>query len=46
MKVLGFVNRYGRGVARAQDALARNGNPPARFEFQPTSVLATLWRRQ
>ncbi len=45
MKVLGFVNRYGRGVLRAQDALARNGNPPAEFEFQPTFVLATVRRR-
>jgi len=36
MKVLGFVNRYGRGVERAQAALARNGNPPAEFIFGDT----------
>jgi len=36
MKVLGFVNRFGRGVSRAQDALARNGSPPALFEFGDT----------
>ncbi|MFM8250674.1 MAG: ATP-binding protein [Planctomycetota bacterium] len=33
MKVLGFVNRFGRGVARAQAALEKNGNPPAEFIF-------------
>ena len=42
MKVLGFANRSGRGVIRAQEALARNGNPPAEFEFQSMFVLATL----
>ena len=31
MKVLGFVNRCGHGVERAQLALRRNGNPPAEF---------------
>ncbi|MBL9126696.1 MAG: transcriptional regulator, partial [Verrucomicrobiales bacterium] len=42
LKVLGFVNRYGRGVARAQEALARNGSPAARFEFGDTFFLATI----
>ena len=36
MKVLGFVNRYGRGIQRAQLALERNGNPPAEFIFGDT----------
>lgn len=36
MKVMGFVNRFGRGVARAQSALASNGNPPAEFIFGDT----------
>lgn len=36
MKVLGFVNRFGRGASRAQLALERNGSPPARFEFGDT----------
>ncbi|MEX0726872.1 MAG: ATP-binding protein [Planctomycetaceae bacterium] len=36
MKVLGFVNRYGRGVHRAQAALQKNGNPPAEFIFGDT----------
>jgi len=44
MKVLGYVNKYGRGVLRAQEALLRNGNPPAEFTFEPTYVLATIRR--
>ncbi len=42
MKVLGYVNKFGRGVLRAQEALARNVNPPAEFNFQPTYFLATI----
>jgi ATP-dependent DNA helicase RecG len=45
MKALGYVNRYGRGVFRAQEALARNDSPPAAFEFDSGFVLATIWRR-
>ena len=45
MKVLGYVNKYARGVVRAQAALAQNGNPVPTFDLQPTAVLATLWRR-
>lgn len=36
MKTLGAVNRYGRGVERAQAALEKNGSPPARFIFGDT----------
>jgi ATP-dependent DNA helicase RecG len=45
MKTLGYVNRFGYGVQRAQSLLAQNGNPPARFEFDPHSVLAFITRR-
>lgn len=31
-RTLGFVNRYGRGIAIAQAELQRNGSPPAKFE--------------
>lgn len=31
MKVLGYVNQFGRGIAAVQSALEKNGNPPARF---------------
>lgn len=40
--VLGFVNQYGRGVLRAQAALARNGSPEARFEFGDTFFGVTI----
>jgi ATP-dependent DNA helicase RecG len=46
MHALGYANRYGRGVARAQEALLKNGNSAAIFEFQPTFVLATIKKRQ
>ncbi|MBI5516059.1 MAG: putative DNA binding domain-containing protein [Deltaproteobacteria bacterium] len=45
MKVLGYVNRFGRGVARAQDALDKNGSPRAEFKFDAHYVLATVRRR-
>ncbi len=32
MRALGYVNRYGQGVMRAQKALRDNGNSPAEFE--------------
>lgn len=42
MKILGFVNRYGRGVIRAQAALEQNGNPQAKFEFDPAYVNVSI----
>jgi ATP-dependent DNA helicase RecG len=45
LKALGYVNRYGRGVVRAQEALAANDSPPAEFEFDPGYVLARIRRR-
>jgi len=45
MKSLGFVNRFGYGVLRAQALLAENGNSPAEFEFDEHSVLVKIYRR-
>ncbi len=45
MKVLGFVNRFGRGVERAQTALTDNGSQPAEFEFGDTFFGVTLRAR-
>ena len=42
MKALGFVNRFGRGVLRAQEALQDNGNGPAEFQFDANYVLALI----
>lgn len=44
-KVLGFVNRFGRGIQVVQRELQRNGSPPARFDPSPTFFLATVGRR-
>lgn len=46
LKTLGYVNRYGLGVLRAQAALEKNGSPPAEFRFDPGYVLAILRRRR
>ena len=45
MATLGYVNAFGRGVIRTQDALRKNGNPEAEFTFEPSHVLATLRRK-
>ena len=42
MATLGYVNAFGRGVIRAQEALRKNGNPAAEFAFEPSHVLATI----
>ena len=38
IRTLGYANRFGMGVARAARALQMNGNPPARFAFDPGAV--------
>jgi ATP-dependent DNA helicase RecG len=45
MATLGYVNAFGRGVVRAQDALRKNGNPAAEFTFEASHVLATIRRK-
>ncbi|NWF85917.1 MAG: putative DNA binding domain-containing protein [Bryobacteraceae bacterium] len=42
MKALGFVNKFGRGVLRAQEALRMNGSEPAKFVFDAHYVLAQI----
>ncbi len=44
LATLGYVNAFGRGVIRAQEALRRNGNPEAEFTFETSHVLATIRR--
>jgi ATP-dependent DNA helicase RecG len=41
-KVLGFVNRFGRGIAIAQDEMRRNGNPPIEFDIGENHLAAIL----
>ena len=42
LRVLGFVQRFGVGIATAQRLLRANGNPPAVFTVEPTLVSVTL----
>lgn len=44
MKVLGFVQRFGVGIATAREQAKKNGNPEVKFDVQPVTVLATVWR--
>lgn len=45
MKVLGYVNKYGYGIQRAQAALSDNGNPPAEFDIDERAFSVVLRRR-
>ncbi len=43
MKILGYVNTFGRGISRTQRFLRENGNPPAEFTIdEPAYFLATI----
>jgi ATP-dependent DNA helicase RecG len=42
MKVLGFVQGFGRGIATARRELEKNGNPPPEFQITPSAVLCIL----
>lgn len=45
MKTLGFVQRFGVGIATARRALAENGNPQLEWEVDDRNVLAVVRRR-
>ncbi len=45
MKVLGYVNRYGRGVILAERELLRNGNPKPVFDFSKSPFTLVTVRR-
>ena len=38
LRVLGFVQRFGVGIATARRELLENGNPPPQFEVNPSHV--------
>jgi ATP-dependent DNA helicase RecG len=44
LKAMGFVQRFGFGIAEARRAMLANGNPPPEFQVEPTMVLVTLRR--
>lgn len=41
-KTLGFVNRFGRGIAKARDEMAKNGSPAIDFKIGENHFLAIL----
>lgn len=42
MRVLGFVERYGIGMGRIHESLAKNGNPPPEFRFEPSQFFCAV----
>lgn len=46
MKVLGYVQRFGVGLAIARSELERNDNPALELDAEPNFVLATVRRRR
>ena len=42
MRVLGYVQKFGGGIAMAQAALKENGNPPPEFEVETTHIRVTV----
>jgi ATP-dependent DNA helicase RecG len=45
LKNLGYVQRFGVGIALARQELRRNGNPDLEFQVEDRYILATLRRR-
>lgn len=45
LKALGFVEKFGVGIAIARERLAANGNPPLELAVEDAHVLATVRRR-
>lgn len=44
MKVLGYVNRFSRGVYRVQKELVENGNGQAEFDFSLITAFRVVER--
>ena len=45
MKELGYVQRFGVGIALARSEMAKNGNPPPEFQVEDGHVAVILRRR-
>ena len=46
MKNMGFMQRFGIGIATARKALEKNGNPPPEFTIEKTLVFVKVKKRQ
>jgi ATP-dependent DNA helicase RecG len=42
LRVLNLVQRFGVGISIAQSSLRANGNPPASFQVEPTTIFARI----
>ena len=46
LKIMGYVNKFNRGIAIAQDELTANGNPPANFTYnEPLHFGVTIYKQ-
>jgi ATP-dependent DNA helicase RecG len=45
MKHMGFVNRFGFGLQRAEALMQENGNPPLEYDIDAHAVRVVLYRR-
>lgn len=45
MRVLGFVQKFGIGIALARDELARAGHPEPDFQVDANDVRVVVWRK-
>ncbi len=43
LKVMGYVNRFGYGIRRAERALKENGNPPLDVAIRDSGVVVTIF---
>lgn len=46
LKILGYVNKFSRGVYRSQKLLQENGNPPAEFTLDQPAHLAVKIKKR
>lgn len=46
MKNLDYVNKFGTGISRARSELAKNGNPPAEFNFESSHSVLVIIREK
>lgn len=45
LKVYGFIQAFGRGIATARRAMDNNGNPPLEFETNQSAVVCVLRKK-
>ncbi len=45
LKIFGFIQAFGRGIAIARQALEKNGNPPPEFEVDQNRVLCVIRKK-